>query len=271
MLPLILSFLLAGATTVPTVHHPAHVVAVRAVDFSFEAPATVRPGVTTFRFTNAGTQLHHLSIIRLPAGKTLDDYNAAMKAEGHPPMWSTPVGGPNAAIPGASSEATLDLAPGSYVLACFIPSPGEQMPHMMKGMTRAMTVRGKREPGVMPVADVNVRLNDFSFTMSKPMTPGRHTVRVTNDAQQPHELVIVRLGDGKTIGDVGEWEEAGMQGPPPAIPMGGMGPLAKGATATFDVRLTPGTYGVICFLPDMGDGKPHFKHGMVQQFDISLK
>ena len=90
MLPLILSLLLASTTPVSTVHHPAHVVNVRAVDFSFEAPATVRPGVTTFRFTNAGTELHHLSIIRLTAGKSLDDFNSAMKSEGHPPMWATP-------------------------------------------------------------------------------------------------------------------------------------------------------------------------------------
>ena len=275
MLPLVLTLLLAGTlagtTTVSTVHHPTHVVNVRAMDFSFAAPATVRPGVTTFRFTNAGKELHHLSLIRLPAGKTLDDFNSAMKAEGHPPMWAVPVGGPNAAIPGATSEATLDLAPGNYVMACFIPSPGSPMPHMMKGMTRSLTVKGARERGVMPAGDVDVRMSDFAFTMSKPMTAGRHTVRVTNDAQQPHELVIVRLTEGKTIGDVGTWEENGMVGPPPAMPMGGMGPLAKGASGTFDVRLTPGTYGVICFMPDVNDGKPHFKHGMVQQFDISLK
>jgi hypothetical protein len=271
MSPLLLSLLLAGTTAVSTVHHPAHVVNVRAVDFSFAAPSTVRPGVTTFRFTNAGTQLHHLSIVRLPAGKTLGDFTAAMKAEGHPPMWATPVGGPNAAIPGATSEATLDLTPGNYVMACFITSPGTTVPHVMNGMTRSLTVRGAREPGVMPVADVDVRLSDFAFTMSRPMAAGHHTVRVTNDAPQPHELVIVRLAQGKSMSDVGAWVDSDMVGPPPGLPLGGMGPLAKGGTGTFDVRLTPGIYGMICFMPDMTDGKPHFRHGMVKQFDIALK
>jgi hypothetical protein len=73
------------------------------------------------------------------------------------------------------------------------------------------------------------------------------------------------------MSDVGAWVDSDMVGPPPGLPLGGMGPLAKGGTGTFDVRLTPGIYGMICFMPDMTDGKPHFRHGMVKQFDIALK
>jgi hypothetical protein len=35
------------------------------------------------------------------------------------------------------------------------------------------------------------------------------------------------------------------------------------------VTLEPGRYALICFLPDRGDGKAHFEHGMVQEFDVN--
>ena len=34
------------------------------------------------------------------------------------------------------------------------------------------------------------------------------------------------------------------------------------------VDLAPGNYGLICFIPDAKDGKPHFMHGMATQFSV---
>jgi hypothetical protein len=33
--------------------------------------------------------------------------------------------------------------------------------------------------------------------------------------------------------------------------------------------LPPGEYGLVCFVPDAKDGKPHFMHGMITQLTIS--
>ncbi len=267
----LLSLLLsAGGSLAPTPPAPA-VVHVRAMDYSFTAPASIRAGVTTFRLTNAGKELHHLSIVRLPEGKTAADYLAAMKAEGHPPMWATDVGGPNAAVPGATIEATLSLGAGNYAFVCFIPSPGKPVPHLMKGMVRPLTVRAPVRAGALPAADVEMRLGDYSFALSKPLTAGRHVVRVTNDAEQPHEAIIVRLDPGKRISHMSAWVEQGMQGPPPGMPLAGVSPLSKGRSATFPVMLTAGTYGLICFLPDAKDGKQHDQHGMMQQFEVAAR
>lgn len=267
---LISLLLSAGAALAPTPPAPA-VVLVRAMDYSFTAPASIRAGVTTFRLTNAGKELHHLSIVRLPKGKTAADYLAAVQAEGHPPMWATDVGGPNAAIPGATIEATVSLDAGNYALVCFIPSPGKPVPHLMKGMVRPLTVRAPVRAGALPAADVEMRLSDYSFALSKPLTAGRHVVRVTNDAEQPHEAIIIRLDPGKSITDASVWVEQGMQGPPPGMALAGVSPLSKGRSATFPVLMTAGTYGLICFLPDAKDGKQHDKHGMVQQFEVAAR
>jgi hypothetical protein len=59
-----------------------------------------------------------------------------------------------------------------------------------------------------------------------------------------------------------------MQGPPPAMPLGGVAPLGKGRSTTVSLDLTPGSYGMVCFLPDAKDGKPHSMHGMTAQFEV---
>ena len=239
-----------------------------AVDFAFHAPASIKSGVTTFRLLNAGTQVHHLQIIRLGEGKHARDFVDAMKA-GPPPMWAVQVGGPNAMVPhGSPVEATVSLEPGTYVLVCFVPSPGEQMPHLMKGMTRELTVTASKGTGREPSADVDVKLSDYAFTFSTPLTAGKHVVRVTNDAEQPHELTLFKLAPGKTAADVGAWGETGMKGPPPGMPMGGVTGLNKGRSASFPVTLAAGRYGLVCFFPDAKDGKPHFAHGMAQDITI---
>lgn len=271
MISTVLSLLLSAGAALASTPPAAPVVHVRAMDYSFTAPASIRAGVTTFRLTNAGKELHHLSIVRLPEGKTAADYLAAMKAEGHPPMWATDVGGPNAAVPGATIEATVSLDAGNYAFVCFIPSPGKPVPHLMKGMVRPLTVRAPVRAGALPAADVEMRLGDYSFALSKPLTAGRHVVRVTNDAEQPHEAIIVRLDPGKRISHMSAWVEQGMQGPPPGMPLAGVSPLSKGRSATFPVMLTAGTYGLICFLPDVKDGKQHDQHGMMQQFEVAAR
>lgn len=264
----LLSLLLAAGSAVSTPTVKPNVVTVRASEFAFTAPKSVPAGTITFHMVNAGTQLHHVSIIKLLHGKTTADYVAALKNPGPPPAWSVEVGGPNATVPGGTSDATVTLEPGQYALVCFVPSPGEMAPHLMKGMISPLTVTPSGAASAEPAADVIVRMNDYKFALSKPLAAGHHVIRVTNEAAQPHEVLLVKLKPGQTAAQVGKWVEDGQKGAPPAMPMGGASPLAKGRSTTLNVDLTPGTYGLICFLPDAKDGKPHFLHGMATQFEV---
>ena len=179
----------------------------------------------------------------------------------------TSVGGPNAPVPGGEASATLDLAPGSYAIVCFIPS-SDGVPHVMKGMSRALTVTGPDAGLPLPKSDVTVTLRDYSFDLSHPFVAGHQVVRIHNAATQDHELFLVRLAPGKTVQDLTTWTEK-MTGPPPAMPLGGVTALGTGHENEISVDLTPGQYGLICFLPDLRDGKPHFVHGMTKAFTIS--
>ena len=251
------------------------VVTVHAKDFAFDAPKTIPAGMTSFKLVNDGKNLHHLQILKLEQCKTFADLQAALKNPCQP-AWLVSVGGPNAAVPGSTIEATLNLEPGNYVIACFIPSPGDPTPHFAKGMIQPLTVSaaaGVAQAGApeveAPTPDVHLVLKDYGFAFSKPLHAGKNVVHVMNEGPQDHEAVFVKLAPGKHISDFNTWATTGgMKGPPPAMPVDGMAGLAKGRTGIFTANLTPGTYGLICFAPDAKDGKEHSVHGMTSEFTV---
>jgi hypothetical protein len=245
----------------------ANVVTITATDYAFQAPDTIPAGLTTLRLAAQGQELHHATLIRLDPGKTLADFMQAMQAGGPPPAWMHEVGGPNPPAPGGHAETTQLLEPGEYVVVCFVPSPDGQ-PHVAKGMVKGLTVVPAAGPAAAePVADVVMRLDDYKFTLSTPLTAGRHLIRVENDAEQPHEVSLVRLAPGKTAQEMVSWVEK-PEGPPPGEPLGGVAGMRRGTVAYFPVDLTPGEYALVCFIPDHRDGKPHFAHGMIQQVTV---
>ena len=261
-----------ASTTPPGEGQPAaaggpNVVTVTATDYGFVAPAEIPAGLTAIRLVNQGPSLHHIQLMKFEGDKTLDDFLAALKGE-HPPAWATPAGGPAPPEVGGTSTSIESLEPGNYALICFIPAP-DGMPHVTKGMFRALKVVGPSGGAVPePEADIVVRLVDYDFELSRPLTAGKHTIRVENAGPQPHEIAIVRLNPGKKPMDFTAW---GMKpvGPPPGTIHGGLSGIMPGAHSFIEVDLPPGEYGLLCFLPDAKDGKPHFVHGMAKQTTVA--
>jgi len=241
------------------------VVDIVGTDYTFTAPDTLPAGPVVIRFKSEGQELHHVTLVRLNEGKTLDDLVSAVAGGQMPP--GIFIGGPNASAPGGVSEATVSLAPGNYAMLCFIPSPDGTL-HLAKGMMKSVTVAGPPVMADMPQGDVTLRLRDYVFELSSPLTAGHHVIQVEVAPGQPHEVLLVRLEPGKTALEMAEWAEKPV-GPPPGIPMGGVTALGAGEINLLPVDLRPGNYAFICFLPDAGDGKPHFLHGMVKEFTIS--
>jgi hypothetical protein len=244
-------------------------VEVTATDFAFEAPDTISAGATRFHLANHGKELHQAQLIRLDEGKTVKDLAEALKKPGPPPPWVRFVGGPNGIAPEQETNATAVLSPGRYAYLCFIPSP-DGVIHAAKGMVRPFEVTAATAHAAteLPAADVTVKLVDYDFQLSQPLTAGRHTIMVENTGPQPHELVLLKVEPGKKVEDFVTWAETGMKGPPPAMPVGGVVFLDKGGRGTFDVDLTPGDYGLLCFVPDTKDGKPHLAHGMMKNIKV---
>ena len=77
-------------------------------------------------------------------------------------------------------------------IACLIPS-SDGVPHLAKGMIRPLTVTpSERQTSATP-ADLVMSLSDYDFGLSAPLTAGKRVIRVSNDAGQLHEVVVVRL------------------------------------------------------------------------------
>ena len=251
-------------------------VLIRTADFAFDAPDTISAGFTRFELVNDGPNPHNAVIARLERGRTYEDLLTHLdENQGMPPPWITNLGGPNVPDPGQKAEAIVELTPGNYVLLCWIPVPGPE-PHVMRGMHRPMTVvpaTSGASNSRAPKADVVMTFDDFSFEMRPALRSGLQTIRFENVAEQPHEVVIVRLAPGKTAGDVLEFIGAlergeTWEGPPPGAFLGGVTEIDRGIVNYASFEFTPGEYALICPIPDRTDGQPHFVHGMVDQITI---
>lgn len=247
-----------------------NVVNVVAKDFAFESPDTLPAGLTTFRMTNAGPAPHHVQLVRLDEGKTYAEFAAAiqsMQPGAPPPAWIHMVAGPNPGEVGQESNLTVSLQPGTYAMVCFVDVP-DKVPHMAKGMMKEITVTPATGPAAAePSPDVRITLKDYTWDITPALTSGHHVIRMENAGPQPHEVVMVKVAEGKTPEDVGKWA-ATLAGPPPFTFVGGASNMDPGQVAFWDVTLTPGTYMLICFFPDAKDGKPHADHGMVMPLTI---
>ncbi len=246
-------------------------VTITASNYSFEAPDTIAAGVTTFQLVNRGPEMHHMQIIRLDQGRTFVDLQAAMKNPGPPPAWVTFIGGPNAGVPDGKSavSVTASLKPGSYVMLCFIPSPDGQM-HVMKGMVRPFIVAAGAAitQAGLPKPDAVITLYDYNFDLDQPLTAGHRTILFKNTATQSHEAFITKLAPGATPKAFVEWLKAGMKGPPPVMPAGGIVGLSPGQENMLTIDVDAGEYALYCFVPDSKDGKEHVEHGMFKQITV---
>jgi hypothetical protein len=248
----------------------ANVITIHGADFSYTAPPTIPAGMTTVNFVNDGPALHQAQIVRLDSGKTVADLKTALALPGALPGWVVQLGGPNAVDPGLTGNATLNLAAGNYALLCVVNVPGG-VPHFMKGMVQPLTVTAagsKSQTAAAPIADETVTMDDYAFKLSASLTAGTHTFKVINPDEQPHELELIRLAPGKTAADMLAWLQT-QNGPPPRQALGGVAIISPSSgPAYFTADFTSGTYMLLCFVFDSGDGKPHFAHGMVLPITI---
>ena len=244
------------------------VAAYTATDYNFDGPSETPAGPTRFTLTNQGKEPHHLVVVRLEGGNTYDSLLAALKTSEMPPRWAHPIGGPNGVSPTLESRADITLTPGAYAIVCFVPTT-EGVPHLAKGMIRPLTVTPSDRQAAEAAPDLVMDLTDYDFKLSAPVTAGTRVIRVVNAAAQLHEVVVVRLESGKTMKDMFAWEMSGRKGAAPGRYVGGMSPIAPGDKADFSLAFEPGSYALICFIPDAKDGKLHAMHGMLKTLTVS--
>lgn len=259
----------SGAEMASTAAPTPNVVTFHALDFAFTGPAQIPAGLTTLRLVNDGAEPHHMQVVKLESGKTVEDLLTAVATPGPPPDWVSFRGGPNGIDPGGVANSTQFLEAGQYALLCIIPSFYDGVLHVAKGMHATLEVVATDAPAAAePTADLVMELIDYGFQLSTDITAGTKTIRVVNNGSQWHEVVIARLAEGKTVADFGAWAGSGFQGEPPASFIGGVVALDAGAHSYFTADFSEGDYLLLCFLPDAKDGKEHIEHGMMKVIHV---
>jgi hypothetical protein len=245
------------------------VVEVAASEYAFRSPDTIPAGLTTFRLRQEGRVrnganlspagrdslalhegdptdgMHMLWLVRLDPGKTAADLYAAQRADA-PAPWAHVIGGPGFAFPPRSTNATLRLEPGQYVLVCYVGAAREDRRryHLLKGMFRPLTVSPSDAPAApMPEPDVVVTFGaGRSVAFSRPITKaGAWKVLVRNATDRRGVFDIRRILPGHTAAEAASWRRA--DGKPPVSEVwGGLAGVAAGDAMLTTIDFVPGTY-----------------------------
>lgn len=239
-------------------------------------------GLVNIRFENRGTQGHMATFAKLKAGVTETQFISVLATSFGPggagigPVLkiATPAGGADSLLPGAHQDVIEHLTPGHYVVICLDTTP-QGVPHFLLGMHKSFFVEGRDDSaaGVRGVhTDGTVIQFDFGFKLPRVIREDRRLVlKVHNTSTiQSHEMQILKLPNGMTREQFG----ACLQGQnlpicqQPITDAGGLGAQGPGMSSWIIIHLKPGTYGVVCFVPDVNTGTPHAFLGMFDVFTV---
>ena len=131
----------AKTTVAPTA---APIVRLVARDYSFETPLRLPSGIVRLRLVNRGSEPHYAAFYRLATGRTASDFFSWRSSRTPAPDWLTVTSGPAPVVPGDSSDLTLRLPPGHYIIICGYPGR-DGMQHIDKGMFRVLDTEAATE------------------------------------------------------------------------------------------------------------------------------
>jgi hypothetical protein len=260
--------LTVGCTTSELRDNPQPLV-FAATEYSLAGPDVIPSGYVNLNLTNNGREMHLLQIVEIqPGDAKLPDFVARLqKGDYSFTYWTVLRGGVDATAPGQSLFAVSRLSPGDYMLVCTIRGP-DGIPHMAKGMVKALKVTDEKSTLKKPLSDLSVVASDFKFGLSRRPRAGNYVLETVNGGLAVHEPLLVRLQPGKSIQDYAEGLRTGTPAENQAGEViAGTPPFSVNDRVYSIVELKPGEHGFIC-LARNEDGTPHYALGMVLQFRV---
>ena len=259
------------------------VVAITATDdvtakkFEFpDLPSEIEGGVVTFELANEGKEGHDLQLVMASDGRSLEDMLEVVGSEDAPvPRWVQNGAGLGLVRPGETISATVDLEPGTWWYFCSESSGEdgeERISHAANGMSGEFTVEG--ESGAeLPATDASVTAADYRFDIAG-LKAGENTFTFENAGKNLHHALAFPIAEGKTFADAQTFltTEGEPTGPPPVDFENSVGTavIGPGQSQVVTWDLKPGSYAVLCFMPDYETaGPPHVAKGMITELKIS--
>lgn len=110
-------------------------------DYAFNVSSPLRPGRQVVRVRNSGTESHEVAVVKLLAGKSIEDVRAWARnpSESVPFDMRSGTAGITSLAPDTEGFFELDLAPGDYALFCLV-TARDGRSHVDHGMIRHIRV-----------------------------------------------------------------------------------------------------------------------------------
>jgi hypothetical protein len=275
----------------------------------FEFPAEVPSGIVNMTFDNQSEAPIMPVPARLEADVTQEQLMETLMTEGEEAALEiVSLHGGMFMLPGTTTTVTYDFTAGNHALFDFAAEQSEPLWFTVAEGTETETDETALE------ADVEVLLQDFAFAMPTTIPSGESMWYMENQGGQWHEMVIIHVEEGTTLeeatamlaeqmaADMGAeaTEPAGNVEAEATEPVeataatGGTDaeateiaaegeeempdfmwmPMEEGERAWFPVNLEPGTYMVVCGLPnleEMQSGETphaHYELGMITIINV---
>ena len=174
---------------------------------------------------------------------------------------------------GQSSQVVLDLTPGEWIAWADDPEATQEPVRL--------TVTGEMPAELPePQAGATLTLGEYVIGITAgELTAGQQVVRLEHLGNQPHFVFMGRIADTVTVteADIEAVLEAEMTGTTADVdfnpeedfmPVFGTATQSYGTEMWVSMDLEPGTYGLVCFFPDIGDGHPHAYKGMFTLLEV---
>lgn len=242
-----------SATASATAAGEENAVAISGIDYGFSVTGTPKQGLTRITFENTGQDFHMAAIARLNDGKSAADALTALQSEDESDdaeVLQSPDtyldGNPSLLTPGARTTTYAQLAAGKYAIICFLPAKDDGQPHFAKGMISELTVGTEDTTMPDPTSTGEIVTDDESLTVPD-LSSGTGTYEYTNDGEDDHGLLFVRLKDGETYESFIAWSDRYFRGEAsiddrPGDVWGGILAAAPGEQTWVTVDLPPGSY-----------------------------
>ncbi len=238
---------------------------------------TIPAGWTTFRLVNASPFVHFIFFDFLPGDRTSEDLMSdvspifqessylimegkdeeAMNVFSKLPEWFEGLvfrGGTGYTSPGLTTEATYFMAPGNYVMECYVKTPDGTY-HWNMGMYKDLHVTADTSNVEEPQSsDIQITITDKGLQVEGEPAAGEQLVAVNFEQDNPgligKDVHVVKLNDTTDVDEVAAWMDfmtaeglvSTAENPGPASFVGGTHEMPKGSNAYFTVDLEPGRY-----------------------------
>jgi hypothetical protein len=248
--------------------------------FTMQAPTTVKGGLVTIQFNNAGKAPHEAQLVRVDGTHTIQELLKVIGTSGPTkiPAWIHGGGGVAVVPPGQQGSTTENLVAGHYfVTDTQTGNSNTAPPPSSRGAVAEFDVT-PGTPGPLPATAGTIKISTptkdhYQFTASG-LTAGANQVLFQNDSAPEvlHLVVAFPILPGKTLADVKKAlaSSGPPSGPPPVDFAKSTGTEVidgkQGLVTT--LNLAKGHYALVCFINDRDDTKPHFLKGALKEVTV---